>query len=86
MHFVHSRPYPLEVKKCSCPLEQIKHEMRITIYASLRIQIRRFNNDEAQCRGKQRTTVQRSKQRFCETVSCLVLSVDLAELDCSVVN
>ena len=57
--------------------------MRITMYASLRIQIRRFKNDEAQCRGKQRTTVQAT---LCETVSCLVLSVDLAELDCSVVN
>ena len=28
----------------------------------------------------------RSRQRFCKTVCCLVLSVDLAELDCSVVN
>ena len=27
----------------------------------------------------------RSRQRFCKTVCCLVLSVDLAELDCSVV-
>jgi hypothetical protein len=57
--------------------------MRITIYASLRIQyvaLRMMKHNVAESKER------RSWQRFRETVCCLILSVDLAELDCSIVD